>query len=83
MRIICKTKIDVAKKEAWPTLYNVPQMGSFVKSKSGMELRVDKVVYAQDENFPMFTNIEIWLDIPYPLIENEDQWRTRIGYGVN
>lgn len=82
MRIICKTLLDFAKKEFWPTLYNVPQIGSFIKSKRGIELRVDKIVYSQDENFPSFTNIEVWLDIPFPQLENEIQWLFRMEQEV-
>lgn len=45
MKVVFRTNLDLAFPETWPDLDHIPQIGSYVESKSGLELKVVGVTY--------------------------------------
>jgi hypothetical protein len=61
IRGFCRSNLDSAKRETWPTRFTrAPLVGETVKSRDGRSLRVCAVTHAEDETGP-FVEIELHL----------------------
>lgn len=62
IKVICQTNLDDYQKEYWPDFMSCrPQLGDWVRSRSGRELKIVKITHATNKTTeqPMLL-IELW-----------------------